>query len=74
MKTSRAHLAAARSCEELALELEAASRHARVAAGHFRDGEVPRAAAHVLAATGHVTAARELLDAVAKEHAKRARL
>jgi hypothetical protein len=45
------------------------AEHARVAAGHFRNREIPRGAAHTLAAEGHLLAIRAELDAVAQEHA-----
>jgi hypothetical protein len=47
--------------------------HARVAATHFRNKEVPRAAAHILAAEGHLVAIRAELDIVAREHAENSR-
>jgi hypothetical protein len=62
---------AARLYEAAAEELELAARHCRTTAGHFRDGNVPRAAAHAWAARGHLLAAQESLDAQAREHARR---
>ena len=47
--------------------------HARIAATHMRNAEVPRAGAHALALEGHLINARRLLDEIAVEHAKRAR-
>lgn len=47
--------------------------HARVAATHFRAGEVARAGAHALAAEGHLINARRLLDEIAVVHASRSR-
>ena len=47
--------------------------HARIAAAHFRSGEVPRAGAHALALEGHLISIRQLLDQVAVAHAARAR-
>jgi hypothetical protein len=40
----------ARQYEEAAAELEAAVRHLRTTAGHFRDANVPRGCAHSWAA------------------------
>jgi hypothetical protein len=65
--------AAARLYDEVADELEAGARHSRVAAQHFRDREIPRAAAHAWATRGHLVAASELLDEQAKEHRLRSR-
>ena len=50
-------------------ELEQAARHCRTAARHFRDQEVPRAAAHAWAAYGHIRAAEDALDEQARTHA-----
>jgi hypothetical protein len=57
--------------EDAAAELEAAAEHCRTAAGHFRGREIPRGCAHAWAAFGHLRAAKESLDAQAKDHAKR---
>ena len=46
--------------EATAEELEQAARHCRTAAQHFRDREIPRAAAHAWAAFGHMQIAEEL--------------
>jgi len=54
-------------------ELAKAAEHARVAAQHFRDGEVPRGAAHAWATRGHVLAAEKALDEQALEHRLRSR-
>ncbi len=62
---------AARLYDEAAVELERAAAHCKVAARHFRDGVVPRGAAHAWAAVGHVREAEELLDAQARTHASR---
>ena len=61
----------ARLYEAVAEELEQAAGHARTAAQHFRENEIPRAAAHAWAAQGHVLEAQEKLDAQAREHARR---
>jgi hypothetical protein len=63
--------ATARLYEEAADELERAVAHGRVAAEHFRGGEVPRGAAHAWATYGHVRAVQHLLDEQAREHARR---
>lgn len=52
-------------------ELEQAAKHCRTAAGHFRDREIPRGAAHAWAAFGHIRAAEESLDQQARTHAAR---
>jgi hypothetical protein len=57
--------------ESVADELEQATRHCRIAAKHFRDHEVPRAAAHAWAAFGHVRIAEDSLDAQARTHARK---
>jgi 1-aminocyclopropane-1-carboxylate deaminase/D-cysteine desulfhydrase-like pyridoxal-dependent ACC family enzyme len=59
--------------EAAAEELERAARHCRTAAAHFRDHQVPRGAAHALAALGHVRAAEESLDEQARIHASASR-
>jgi len=56
--------------ESAALELELAA-HCRTTATHFRDGNVPRAAAHAWAALGHLREAEAALEAQAREHARR---
>jgi TPR repeat protein len=60
--------AAARLYDEAAEELDRAAAHARVAARHFRDGEVPRGGAHAWAVRGHLLAAERLLDEQALGH------
>jgi hypothetical protein len=55
--------------DAIATELDQAAQHARTAAGHFRDEEVPRGVAHAWAARGHVLEAQERLDVHAREHA-----
>jgi hypothetical protein len=55
----------------VAAELERAAAHARRTAEHFRDGDVPHAAAHAWATQGHVHEAQEQLDAQSREHARR---
>jgi len=63
--------AAASLFERAAGELEQAARHCRTAAGHMRDGEVPRGAAHAWAAHGHVLRAGTLLEEQARVHAEK---
>lgn len=52
----------AKRLDQATNELESAARHARVAAEHFRDGEVPRGCAHAWAAHGHCLSAQALLN------------
>jgi hypothetical protein len=66
--------AAAQLFDSAADELEKAAAHARRAAEHFRDGEVPRGAAHAWATRGHVLAAEKALDEQALEHRLRSRV
>lgn len=61
--------AVARAYDEIAAELEQALAHVRVAAEHYRNELVPRGAAHAWAAHGHLLAAREQLEAQARDHA-----
>jgi hypothetical protein len=65
--------ASARLYDQVAAELDRAAEHARVAAQHFRDENVPRAAAHAWATYGHMRTARDRLDEQAREHAERSR-
>lgn len=65
--------AAAQLYDDAATELERAVAHCRTAAGHFRSGEIPRGAAHGLAARGHLLEAEERLDEQARAHAQRSR-
>ncbi len=58
----------AKRLQQIAEELESAAAHARTAANHFKQSEVPRACAHSLAVDGHIAAAKELLTEVAKTH------
>ncbi|MFY9580847.1 MAG: hypothetical protein WAQ33_16165 [Gaiellaceae bacterium] len=62
---------AARLYDEAAGELDLAARHCEVSAKHFRNGEVPRGAAHAWAALGHIREAEERLDSQARTHAGR---
>ncbi|HEY6150704.1 MAG TPA: hypothetical protein VIW19_09305 [Gaiellaceae bacterium] len=62
---------AARLYDAAAEELEQAAKHCRTAAGHFRDHEVPRGAAHAWAAHGHIRAAEDSLDEQARAHARK---
>jgi phosphoribosylformimino-5-aminoimidazole carboxamide ribotide isomerase len=55
--------------QRLAEELDRAASHARVAAQHFLDGTVQRGPAHGLAAAGHLSKAKKMLDVLAESHA-----
>jgi hypothetical protein len=69
--SDRAWEAAALVYEATADELEQAARHCRTAAQHFRDREIPRAAAHAWAAFGHVRLAEDSLEEQARTHARK---
>lgn len=62
---------AADQLEEIAVELERAAQHCRVAAQHYRERNVPRAAAHAWAAQGHVHHGTQALLQLSEEHAAR---
>jgi len=62
---------AATRLEEIAAELERAAQHCRVAAEHYRERNVPRAAAHAWAAQGHIQRGNADLMRLAEEHADR---
>ena len=64
---------AASLCDEAAAALDRAAAHCRTAARHFREGEIPRAAAHAWAAYGDIREAGGRLDEQAREHARRSR-
>ena len=64
---------AAQLYERAAAELKTAAAHCETAAQHFRDGEIPRGAAHAWAARGHVLAAERDLDEQARTHAQMSR-
>ena len=51
----------AKNYDLIAGELEVARQHYFTAAKHFRDGEVPRGAAHAYAGWGHMNKAKALL-------------
>ena len=63
--------AVAAAYDEIAAQLEQALAHVRVAAQHYRDGVVPRGAAHAWSAHGHLLEATEQLGAQARHHASR---
>jgi hypothetical protein len=65
---------AAQLYEEAAAELERALGHCRVAADHFRNGEVPNGTAHAWAARGHLVSASQRLDEQATQHTGKAQL
>ncbi len=60
---------AAETLDALAEELERAAAHCRVAAQHYRDRLIPRAAAHAWAAHGHIHRVAARLDSLAESHA-----
>jgi hypothetical protein len=62
---------AAELYDEIASELNRGGAHARTAAQHFGDGEVPCASARAWALQGHLREAQEKLDAQSREHARR---
>ena len=62
--------AVAAAYDEIAAELEQALAHVRVAAQHYRDGVVPRGAAHAWSAHGHLLEATDRLATQAREHAR----
>ena len=61
---------AAELLDAVAHELEQAAAHARLAAEHYRNGEIPRGPAHGFSIEGHLVNARAALDEVASLHAK----
>ncbi len=63
---------AAEKLDAIATELERAAAHCRVAAQHYRDRLIPRAAAHAWAAHGHVHHSMAELNGLAEEHARHA--
>jgi hypothetical protein len=63
--------ATAQLYDEAAKELDLAARHCEVAAGHFRNREVPRGTAHAWAALGHIREAEQRLDDQAREHSRK---
>jgi hypothetical protein len=65
---------AAQLYEDAAAELERAFGHCRVAAEHFRNGEVPNGTAHAWAARGHLVNAAQRLDEQATQHTGKAQL
>ena len=63
----------AKAFDAVADELEKAVAHCKAAAGHYRDENIPRGAAHAWSASGHVETARELLIDQSQDHAARSR-
>lgn len=55
-----------------AVELEKAAQHFRLAADHFRNGEVPSGCAHAFAAQGHLRQADETNGHASTIHAAHA--
>jgi len=62
---------AAAAYQRAAEAAEQAAAHARTAARHMKDGDGGRGAAHAFAAQGHIVAAAEQLEDLAKIHAQR---
>ena len=62
--------AAAQLYDEVATELDRAAAHARTAARHLRDENVPRGAAHAWSIQGHVRGVQAKLDEQARDHAR----
>ena len=52
---------AAQDFDVIASEFDRAAHHARVAAQHYRDRDIPRAGAHTTALYGHMENANSLL-------------
>ncbi len=65
---------AAQEYDAIAIELDRAAEHARVAANHFRDRNIPSSGAHTVALLGHLENAKELLAIRAKFAARFAKL
>ena len=57
--------------DAIADELEKAVAHCKTAAGHYREENIPRGAAHAWSASGHVETARALLIEQSQDHAAR---
>src|SRR5262245_16980897 len=60
--------------EASAAELERAAKHLRIAADHFRQGEVARGCAHALAVHGHMRVVQRQLDDHAEMHRTKAQV
>lgn len=60
--------------DQMAAELERAHQHAKIAAQHFRDRDVPRGCAHAFAVEGHIRASEDLMSRHLTSHARRALL
>ena len=73
LEVSRESLKAAELYREIAAECDRAAAHARVAAQHHMEGEVPRGPAHGLSVAGHLANAEDLLSEVAKLQARMSR-
>lgn len=67
-QSNEKHEQQAKHLDEIAVELEKAVAHAKTAASHFRSGEVPRGCAHAVAVEGHLIAANEHAQQIAKTH------
>ena len=58
----------AKSLDQVVAELEKAIAHAKIAAAHFRSGEVPRGCAHTFAIEGHMSATNDHIREMALAH------
>lgn len=74
MSNSKSKVEAAARFEDVAREFELAAKHSRIAAAHFREGDVPRGCAHAFASQGHASNADAFLNEAAKTHAAKARV
>jgi hypothetical protein len=66
--------AQAKRLDQVAAELEKAAAHAKIAADHFRNAEIPRGCAHTFATEGHIIAANDLIKECALMHRTAARI
>lgn len=58
--------------EQAARDLELAVKHLQHVANHFRDEDVPRASAHLVATLGQIRNAERILDELIVLHASKA--
>ncbi len=65
---------AAKDYDAIASELDRAAEHARVAANHLRDRNIPSSGAHAVALMGHLEVVKELLATRTKCAARFAKL
>lgn len=62
----------AEKLDTIAQELEKTLAHCRTAAAHFRNKEVPRGCAHIVALQGHLAHYETLMKEIITIHASRA--